>query len=198
MNYQNGCSSIKNYMNVMELLVEDEVRHQVKKLSKRHAELLQVGEIIAYALNQLPSLYATTTRGWDYQVKQGRQKYAALITQAVQCAINAVLRDPIMSAIALEVQIPVSLRNILYEIRVLLQDQHLEWKDVPQSIERLFYDRIHYHQLANPVEASALMDLGAYHLEYGDHRKIKPLLEQAHSSVINRMGEEWSNPLYTR
>ncbi len=185
MNDQNGCSSIKNYMNVMELLVEDEVRHQVQKMSRRHAEQLQLGEIIAYALNQLPCLYATTTRGWDYQVKQGRQKYAALITQAVRCAINAVLRDPIMSAIALEVQIPVSLRNILYEIRVLLQDQDLEWKDVPPSIERLFHDRIRYHQLANPVEASALMDLGAYNREYGDRLKIKPSLAQAYSSVIN-------------
>jgi hypothetical protein len=69
----------------------------------------------------------------------------------IACAVNAVLRDPIMSSVPLGVQIPSSLRKVLYELRIILRDRHLEWEDVPKSIERLFQDRVLYHQLSNQV-----------------------------------------------
>ncbi len=196
MDYQHQSSLIKNYMNVMELLVEEEVRHQTRNLSNRTAEVLRSSEIIAYALNQLPSLYATTQRGWEYQVKEGRDKYSIEITQAVRCAINAVLRDPIMSAVPLGVQIPSSLRKVLYELRIILRDHHLEWEDVPKAIERLFQDRVLYHKLSNQVAPLDLLERGESRPGYTlSGQKITYSLGEKKIDVMSVSTVGWNDPL---
>ncbi len=205
MDYQHQSSFIKNYMNVMELLVEEEVRVQTQNLSDRTAEVLRSGEIIAYALNQLPPLYATTQRGWDYQVKEGRKKYAVEISKAVRCAINAVMRDPIMTAVPLGVQVPSSLRKVLHDLRIILGESHLEWEDVPKSIEKLFHDRVlyHQHQLSNPVEPLELLECGEYRPNSGFSRpgyvfgnqRIKPVNTDRTTHFVSESGQGWNDPL---
>jgi Late competence development protein ComFB len=209
MDYQHQNSFIKNYMNVMELLVEEEVRSQTQNLSDRTAEVLRSGEIIAYALNQLPPLYATTQRGWEYQVKEGRQKYAIEITQAVRCAINAVMRDPIMTAVPLSIQVPSSLRKVLHDLRIILGENHLEWEDIPKSIEKLFHDRVlyHQHQLSKQVEPLALLERGEYRPNSGFSRPGYVFGNQhiRHGSTdrktdgkthfVSETGQGWNDPL---
>lgn len=79
------------YKNVMEILVEEEVIRQYKALSV-DASYPKPEDIVAYALNQLPPLYATSEQGLQYQIQRGRVKFAIRITQTVQQAIAAVRR----------------------------------------------------------------------------------------------------------
>jgi hypothetical protein len=203
MDYQNQGSFIKNYMNVMELLVEEEVRHQTQHLTNRTAEVLRSGELIAYALNQLPPLYATTQRGWDYQVKEGRKKYAVEISKAVRCAINAVMRDPIMTAVPLGAQVPSSLRKVLHDLRIILGENHLEWEDLPKSIERLFQDRVLDHHLSKQVESLEVLGGADYRPGYGfsrpgyifSHELRKNYREGGKTQFVSEPGQGWNDPL---
>jgi Late competence development protein ComFB len=202
MDYQEQGSFIKNYMNVMELLVEEEVRRQTENLANRTAEVLRSGEIIAYALNQVPPLYATTQRGWDYQVKEGRKKYAVEITKAVRCAINAVMRDPIMTAVPLGVQVPSSLRKVLHDLRIILGENHLEWEDVPKSIESLFQDRLRL-QLSSQDEPLELLDREECSPSYGftrpgyifSHQTIRYGSDDRMTHFVSEPGQGWNDPL---
>lgn len=80
------------YRNVMELLVEEEVMRQCKAFSSPDCFTLNTAELTACALNQLPSLYATTEEGLNYQIQRGRVKFVPQIRQAVQRSIATVRR----------------------------------------------------------------------------------------------------------
>ncbi len=122
------------YKNVMELLVEEEVVRQFNTLSARVASYINQVEWVAYALNQLPPLYATSEKGLDYQLQRGRAKYKQEIQQAVQRALAAIRRDPLRSSMPLQSpQEPT--REVLFQLRFLLRNDQLEWESVPQAVE---------------------------------------------------------------
>ena len=50
------------YINVMEMLVEEEVTKQIKGLPPRILKYLKQTEVETYALNRLPSLYASSEK----------------------------------------------------------------------------------------------------------------------------------------
>lgn len=124
------------YKNVMELLVEEEVSRQYKALSPRIASYVNPTELTAYALNQLPALYATSEKGLEYQLKRGREKYKAQIAQAVQRALAAVSRDPLRSSNPLQDQYATPLRNVLHQMRLLLRNDKVEWESLPTAVEQ--------------------------------------------------------------
>lgn len=122
------------YKNVMELLVEEEVVRQFKALSERVAAYVNQVEWVAYALNQLPPLYATSEKGLKQQIQTGRTKYNKEIQQAVQRALVAIRRDPIRSSTPLQ-HPGEPAREALFQLRCLLRNDHLEWESVPHAVE---------------------------------------------------------------
>lgn len=125
-----------SYKNVMELLVEEEVARQYKALPARMASYVNPVELVAYALNQLPSLYATTEQGLNHQIKRGRERYAAQISKAVQHALAAVSRDPLRTCTPLQDQQTPPLREVLNQIRLLLRNDKVNWENLPIAVEQ--------------------------------------------------------------
>jgi len=126
------------YKNVMELLTEEAVKRHIKAMPPKVAAYMKPDELVAYALNQLPSLYATTEKGLDYQLQKGRSQYQAQIDQAVNRAIAAVRRDPLRSDKPLSVAEPHSaLQPVLHKMRTLLRDDSLNWDTLPTVIEQM-------------------------------------------------------------
>jgi len=123
------------YKNVMELLVEEEVVRQFKALSPRIAAYINQVEWVAYALNQLPPLYATSEKGLHHQIQRGRVKHGAEIKQAVLRALAAIRRDPIRSSTPLESPYA-PFREVLMRLRALLRNDRLEWDMIPQAVEQ--------------------------------------------------------------
>jgi hypothetical protein len=125
------------YKNVMELLVEDEVSRQYEALPPRMASYVNPTELVAYALNQLPALYATSEQGLEYQLKRGKEKYRRQIVQAVQRALAAVSRDPLRSSSPLQDQFSLSapLREVLHQLRLLLRNDKVNWENLPNAVE---------------------------------------------------------------
>ncbi|MEW5860715.1 MAG: late competence development ComFB family protein [Cyanobacteriota bacterium] len=87
------------YCNVMELLVAQEVHRQLQQLPPKLVNYINPAQAIAYALNRLPALYATSPRGWYLQQQRAKAKLSPQIVVAVGQALAAVQQDPLNVAI---------------------------------------------------------------------------------------------------
>ncbi len=83
------------YRNAMEYLVSEEIEKQFKLIPPRLAKYLNKKEVAAFALNRLPSLYATSEKGWRQQCLRGRRDYGEQIATCVRQGILAVQKDPL-------------------------------------------------------------------------------------------------------
>lgn len=83
------------YRNAIEPMVVQEVEHQLRHLSPKMLKYIDPVQVIAYALNRLPALYATSEEGWNWQQARAKSKMKEQITTAVRQALVAVQRDPL-------------------------------------------------------------------------------------------------------
>jgi hypothetical protein len=131
-----------SYRNAMEILVEEEVARQIKSLPPRASTYVNQVELVAYALNQLPALYATSERGLEYQLQRARAKFKDQIRQAVLRALAAIRRDPIRAYAPLQSpQQSAPLREVLHQLRVVLKNDKIDWETLPKAIEIALQDK---------------------------------------------------------
>ena len=90
------------YTNIMELLVESEVELQLSLLPPQIQQLTDPKDLVTFALNRLPPLYARTAEGLEHQIKRGRSKFRFQIAQAVRMALIAVQQEPLRERLVLE------------------------------------------------------------------------------------------------
>lgn len=83
------------YRNAIEPIVVQEVEHQLRHLSPKMLKYIDPLQVIAYALNRLPALYATSEEGWHWQQARATTKMREQIATAVRQALVAVQRDPL-------------------------------------------------------------------------------------------------------
>lgn len=128
---------IQIYRNVMEPLVVDEVDKQIKTLSPKVVQYLNKAEVVAFALNRLPPLYATTEKGWHQQQVKASREMRSQIVSAVRQAFAAVQRDPLRSAVPLKVEGNRDANAALQELRSLLRSDDLSWENLVDTIEQV-------------------------------------------------------------
>lgn len=130
---------IGNYINVMELLVKEEVELQLEALQARAPRTLRqinLVELLAFAMNHLPSLYATSKKGLRYQRQIGKTQYASQIKDAVHRALATVLNDPLRTAEPLPPQSSEALQETLNELRSLLANPSVNWDNLAVAVEQ--------------------------------------------------------------
>jgi hypothetical protein len=134
--------------NLMEVFVKREIFAQLKKLPINTARHLQPGEIATYALNRLPSLYASSEQGKAYQIQKARE-FQEQIRACVLQGIAAVLRDPLRQSTPLSI----THQDICSEAYLILI-----------SLERFVKKRGGYHQklTVGELETQVLMSLDDY------------------------------------
>lgn len=84
----------KQFINVMEELVLTEAIARVAEIEATSEQVLDVGDIAAYALNRLPPLYATTEEGATYQRQKAKEELQEFIAQQVTEAISQNIDRP--------------------------------------------------------------------------------------------------------
>lgn len=127
------------YRNVMEALVQEEVDKSFKQVSSRLAKNLCREEVVAFALNRLPALYATSERGWKQQCIRGRRDLGSQITTTVKQAIAMVQREPTRMDVPL-VSEAVETEQALAGLQQLLGRPDLTWQNVPLYVKRALYE----------------------------------------------------------
>ena len=119
------------YRNIVELLVEQEVEHQLSKLPAHVTELLPSIQVVTYVLNRLKPFYACTERGFEEQLKRAEQELRGEIRKTVKIAMNLVYQNPIHGFSPLQQD---SKEVALKKLRGLLQDESIQWHDLPQIL----------------------------------------------------------------
>jgi hypothetical protein len=84
----------KQFINVMEELVLSEAVARVAEIEAATNQVLELGDIAAYALNRLPPLYATTDQGAAYQRERALADLQHLIAAQVKEAIERNMTHP--------------------------------------------------------------------------------------------------------
>ena len=125
---------MRAYSNIMELLVEEKVKQQVSALPTQVISF-NPKDLVAYALNRLPPLYATSQEGMAYQMQRARAEYGNQIDQTVDCAIAAIQQEPQRQRTPLDIP-PISTahQQLLQQLRSLLQHETVTWKTLPEEI----------------------------------------------------------------
>ncbi|WP_052050786.1 late competence development ComFB family protein [Leptolyngbya sp. KIOST-1] len=111
----------------MELLVAEEVDKQVKTMHPRMLKYLKRVEVETYALNRLPSLYASSEKGWQLQYEKAKRELHNQIKSAVRQAFAAVQVDPIRASQPLRGQEDEAANVALNALREILKQPDLSW-----------------------------------------------------------------------
>ena len=120
----------RSYTNVMELLVAEEVERQLGKLPTRLLKYVKRVEVETFALNCLPSFYASSEKGWQFQYEKAAKRHGDDIKSAVKRAIAAVQRDPIRSSNPLPIRRDSESQELLEIFRKMLRQHDLTWEEV--------------------------------------------------------------------
>lgn len=131
----------RTYINVMELLVAEEVAKQIKGMPPRMVKYLKQVEVETYALNRLPSLYASSEKGWQHQYEKAKRELYSQIKSAVRQALAAVQVDPIRSSEPLSFSQDEDAEVALEILRALYQQPDLGWDDAVDRLRALLANR---------------------------------------------------------
>ena len=126
--------------NVMEELVANEIEAQLPHLSPRVKKQIKVPQIMAHALNRLPSWYVTSEAGWRRQWDQGTTTLSTEVRVAVRQGIAAVQRDPLRAMSSIEAYPPDSAEVALGKLRKLLGNSGLTWQNLVPLIQKLLVE----------------------------------------------------------
>ncbi|AFZ23574.1 Late competence development protein ComFB [Cylindrospermum stagnale PCC 7417] len=126
----------KSSRNVMEVLVVEEVEKQFQSLPAKTAKYIKASEVIAYALNRLPALYATSKRGWQRQWHRGKTEMYQKITTAVRQGIIAVQQDPLRANDLLIFPDEDAASAALQGLKVLLQREDISWENLTDVVKQ--------------------------------------------------------------
>ncbi|WP_016922920.1 late competence development ComFB family protein [Prochlorothrix hollandica] len=120
------------YRNIVELLVEQETEHQLSKLPLNVTGSIPSIQVVTYVLNRLKPFYACTERGFEEQLKRAEHELRLTIRQGVHTAIQTIYQHPLHDFRPLQ-EDPKHLA--LAELRRLLQDEGIQWQDLPRLLE---------------------------------------------------------------
>jgi hypothetical protein len=119
--------------NVIEDIVLSEAIAQLKNVD---SDSTNFSEVVAFALNRLPPLYASTDRGWLQQRKRAHSELSTKIQASVRQAILGVKFDPARQVEPLPEEEIESPAHSLAKLQKLLGKIDLTWQDVPCLVQQ--------------------------------------------------------------
>jgi hypothetical protein len=133
--------------NAIEELVILETESQIRRLNPEISAKIDPSDVIAYALNRLPPMYATSQRGWTELRERAKTTLAGQIQKAVRHALVNTQKDPLRQADPIpEQELATQARSLLRIQKILCRD-NLSWKDVPDLVRAALNDRQFYRSL---------------------------------------------------
>ncbi len=120
--------------NLMEELVIQEAEAQIQQLPPKSAQFVKLVDVVVYALNRLPAMYASTKRGRQLQRQEADSKLKQQIATAVRQGIAAVHRDPLRSSEPWEDTETPATTRALESLRQELRYDRLNWENLPEVV----------------------------------------------------------------
>jgi DNA repair ATPase RecN len=142
----------QTHKNAMELLVAEEIEKQLKSLSSEEVYFINQVEVATYALNRLPSLYASSEEGISWQKRKGQQEYQKQITDTVREALEIIQKEParfstpLTSSEQLEIQEAKEALQELSEWLWMYQSEisqsNVSWHELIDFVKQIVYDAV--------------------------------------------------------
>lgn len=120
--------------NALEELVIEESEAQYKRLGADVKKRVDLSEVIAYTLNRLPPMYATTQRGWVQQRKRAEQELGNAIAKTVRNGFLSTQSDVLRQNDPIPAHELISQARSLAKLRKFFNKDYLKWKDVPEIV----------------------------------------------------------------
>ncbi len=164
--------------NAIEELVIEEVKAQIKSLSLSLQNQVDACAVIAYALNRLPTMYATTQRGWAQQRKRAREELNDQITGAVRQGMLGIRKDMLRASQPLpEIELETEARS-LAKLQKMLNQPNLRWRDLPIALQE---------RIAN-IHEHGVFSIGHLSMAKKNAMNVKSYLQRSKSH-----SPEWKN-----
>jgi hypothetical protein len=133
--------------NAIEELVIAETESQMKRLSAEVLPKIDPSDVVAYALNRLPPMYATSQRGWTELRERANSVLSGQIQSAVRHALVNTQKDPLRQPDPIpEQELATQARSLLRLQKILCRD-NLSWKDIPDLVAEALKDKQLYRSL---------------------------------------------------
>jgi Late competence development protein ComFB len=171
--------------NVIEDLVLAEAKSQFTQLNLTLQQEIQLNDVITYALNRLPPMYATTQKGWAKLRNRAKSELKIQIGQAVKRSLVAVRRDKLREFSPLPDCELDQVTIALEQLQEILQRPDLTWVEAPHVVYQAMMDRklkkavgstylsssrrdaiasgeksTHFHSSPHPAQASGIFSRG--------------------------------------
>jgi len=187
----------RHYINVMESLVAQEVARQLQDVPTRVRQYIKLEEVVTYALNRLPALYASSERGWQYQRQLAKRDMQRQIKDAVRQAIAAVQVDPIRLSQPIQLECQQEADAVLQALRSLFQIPDLNWAAALDRLRALQSSPTGGDDRA--ASPTAVWRPGTYGREVAWRDRRQPLTGQS-AAAGNGAGAQagWDNAQYHR
>lgn len=153
----------KRYRNVMEELVSDEVRAQIEFIEDAYAkECFQSNQAIAYALNRLQPMYATSEEGW-IRMRKFALNNSMTIVKVVKQAMQVVLDSPRIEDTSIYRNKPCTSALILSRLAKLMGKSTMRWRDLPSALQKkLDKNKAHYRNNSAAYEIRSYLKRSKY------------------------------------
>ena len=187
------------YINVMESLVAQEVGKQLQDVPARVRRYLKMEEVVTYALNRLPTLYASSEKGWQYQRQLAKRDLHRQIGTAVRQAIVAVQVDPLRLAQPLKLLPDQESEAVLQALRALFQTPDLSWEQALTRIKTLRQNELSLPvpKPSSPWQPENQPDKVAWAQRRRRSQPTPPPLPKANDEQSPETLEGWDDPRYT-
>ncbi len=128
-------------INVIEYPVIQEVRSQIYNLTPEAKQKIDLVEVVAYALNRLPSMYATTKDGYRHHYNAATGEFRPRIIETVRRGIRTLLvGDPLHDSSNIPDEIFCDPAGLLSRLCDLFNRKQMRWKEVPSVLHSLLPD----------------------------------------------------------
>lgn len=127
--------------NVMEELVTEEINKQLKRYPRKVAKFINQVEVLTYALNRLPPLYASSHKGLNRQKIRGKAELQIKITRTVREGIKQVQNDLVRISNPLTEELNSVERELaeaqeaLQELSVFFPTKKVSWKNINNIVK---------------------------------------------------------------
>ncbi|NEQ44982.1 MAG: late competence development ComFB family protein [Leptolyngbya sp. SIOISBB] len=128
------------YVNVMEGLVAQETWRQLKDMPRWFRRSRRWAEIMPYALNRLPTLYASSQRGWQHHLKFAQRELKDTIRQVVKDALLITRPDPLEHREPLKLERLNDSEVVLQALSSVFQLPELDWVTALEQLQALKQD----------------------------------------------------------
>jgi len=178
--------------NALEELVIEEAEAQYNRLGADVKKRVDLSEVIAYTLNRLPPMYATTQRGWVQQRKRAAQELGAVIGKTVRNGFLSTQSDVLRQTDPIPAHELISQARSLFKLRKLFSKDYLKWKDIP-DIVRDALDSGYYQTLSDGTYVSLDRRNSLLARSYAVRRKTTTILSS--TSKVSKSEKDISSDI---